>query len=260
MEINSEILKAYLEIGASGIAVIAIFMILFKFVKHILNDSDKKDKRIDKKDDSQDEKFTILLNTILEQNKQNQELLQKQLADLSASVINGVTRHTIDDKENDSLSQIETDINECLKRTLIKTNSSRVSLIRFHNGGRDMNGLSFLKMSMTNESVKLGLSSLMPEFQNVFRSFFSYLCDKLIKEGHCYIDDINELKNVDTTMYEFLFDRDVQSIYSVPITNKNNTVIGFIYIEFANHEDVNKEQVEHCLHDKKIRIETLLNF
>lgn len=260
MEINSELLKAYLEIGASGIAVIAIFMILYKLVKHFLGDSDKKDKRIDKKDDAQDDRFTLLLNTILEQNKQNQELLQKQLADLSAQVINGVTRHTIEDDENNSLSKIENDINECLKRTLVKTNSSRVSLIRFHNGGRDMNGLSFLKMSMTNESVKLGLSSLMPEFQNVFRSFFSYLCEKLISDGYCYVDDINTLKEVDTTMYEFLFSRDIKSIYSIPIENKNGTVIGFIYIEFTNGETVDKEQIEHCLHDKKIRIETLLNF
>ena len=123
-----------------------------------------------------------------------------------------------------------------------------------------MNGLSFLKMSMTNESVKLGLSSLMPEFQNVFRSFFAYLCEKLIKDGYCYVDDINTLKDVDTTMYEFLYSRDVQSIYSIPIENKNGTVIGFIYIEFTNGDNVDKEQVEHCLHDKKIRIETLLNF
>ena len=94
----------------------------------------------------------------------------------------------------------------------------------------------------------------------MFRSFFSYLCDRLIKEGHCYIDDINMLKDVDTTMYEFLFSRDVQSTYSIPIENKNGTVIGFIYIEFTNKMNVNKEQVEHCLHDKKIKIETLLSF
>ena len=260
MEISSELLKAYLEIGASGIAIVAIFMILFKLITHILNSIDRKDNKLDKKDENENECFNILLNTILEQNKQNQELLQKQLDELSAQVINGVTKHTIDDKENDSLSKIENDINECLKRTLVKTNSSRVSLIRFHNGGRDMNSLSFLKMSMTNESVKLGLSSLMPEFQNVFRSFFSYLCEKLINDGHCYVDDINILKEVDTTMYEFLFSRDIQSIYSIPIMNKNKTVIGFIYIEYTNREDVDKEQVEHCLHDKKIRIETLLNF
>ena len=255
-----DLAKGYIEIGMLGLSAILVISMLWFYFKYGLKKSDEKDKRIDKKDSLQDERFSELLNMILEQNKQNQELIQKQLSDLSTSVINGVTKHTIDDKENNSLSKIETDINECLKRTLIKTNSARVCLIRFHNGGRDMNGLSFLKMSMTNETVKLGLSSLMPEFQNMFRSFFSYLCDRLIKDGHCYVDNINILKEVDTTMYEFLFSRDIQSIYSIPISNKNGTVIGFIYIEFMNNSDVNFEQVEHCLHDKKIKIETLLNF
>ena len=255
-----DLIKSYIEIGMLGLSAILVISMLWFYFKQGLKKSDEKDKRIDKKDSLQDERFSELLNMILEQNRQNQELIQKQLSDLSTSVINGITKHTIDDKENNSLSKIENDINDCLKRTLIKTNSARVCLIRFHNGGRDMNGLSFLKMSMTNETVKLGLSSLMPEFQNMFRSFFSYLCDRLIKEGHCYINDINILKDVDTTMYEFLFSRDVQSIYSMPISNKNGTVIGFIYIEFTNNSDVNFEQVEHCLHDKKIKIETLLNF
>ncbi len=255
-----DLIKSYIEIGMLGLSAILVISMLWFYFKKGLEKSDEKDKRIDKKDDKQDERFSDLLNVLIEQNKQNQELIQKQLSDLSTTVINGVTKHTIGDDENNSLSKIEADINDCLKKTLIKTNSARVCLIRFHNGGRDMNGLSFLKMSMTNETVKLGLSSLIPEFQNLFRSFFSYLCDRLIKEGHCYIDDINMLKDVDTTMYEFLFSRDVQSTYSIPIENKNGTVIGFIYIEFTNKMNVNKEQVEHCLHDKKIKIETLLSF
>lgn len=254
-----DLVKMYTEIGMLGLSAIVVISMLWLFFKNTLNKSDEKDKRIDKKDDKQDDKFTELLNVIISQNKQNQDLLQKQLSDLSASVINGITTHTLDDEENNSLSKIEGDINDCLKRTLTKTKSGRVCLIRFHNGGRDMNGLSFLKMSMTNESVKLGLQSLMPEFQNMFRSFFSYLCDKLIKEGHCYVDDINMLKDVDTTMYEFLYSRDIQSIYSIPIENKNGTVIGFIYIEFTNISEIDKNQVEECLHDKKIKIETLLN-
>lgn len=254
-----DLVKMYTEIGMLGLSAIVVISMLWLFFKNTLNKSDEKDKRIDKKDDKQDDRFTELLNVIISQNKQNQDLLQKQLSDLSASVINGITTHTLDDEENNSLSKIEGDINDCLKRTLTKTKSGRVCLIRFHNGGRDMNGLSFLKMSMTNESVKLGLQSLMPEFQNMFRSFFSYLCDKLIKEGHCYVDDINILKDVDTTMYEFLYSRDIQSIYSIPIENKNGTVIGFIYIEFTNISEIDKNQVEECLHDKKIKIETLLN-
>ena len=255
-----DVVKVYTEIGMLGLSAVLVIIMLWLYFKKGFSVMDKKDKQLDRNNKIQDDRYTELLNIILEQNKQNQEMLQKQLLELSSSVINGVTKHTLEDDENNSLSKIEADINDCLKRVLNKTSSSRVCLVRFHNGGRDMNGLSFLKMSMTNESVKLGLSPLMPEFQNMFRSFFSYLCEKLISEGHCYVDDINILKDVDTTMYEFLFSRDIQSIYSIPISNKNNTVIGFIYVECSNNTEVNKAQIEDCLHDKKIRIETLLNF
>jgi len=254
------LIKSYIEIGMLGLSAVTVITMLWLYFKKGFSIIDKRDKQIDKNNKTQDDRYAELLNIILEQNKQNQEMLQKQLSELSSSVIKGVTGHVLPDDENNSLSKIESDINDCLKRALNKTGSSRVCLVRFHNGGRDMNGLSFLKMSMTNESVKLGLSSLMPEFQNMFRSFFSYLCEKLVEEGHCYVDNINILKDVDTTMYEFLYSRDIKSIYSIPILNKNNTVIGFIYIECANNTEVDRAQVEECLHDKKIKIETLLNF
>ena len=59
-------------------------------------------------------------------------------------------------------------------------------------------------------------------------------------------------------MYEFFQSRGIQAVYGVPISNSDDTVIGFIYIEFMDKNQINKNQVEHCLHDKKIKIETIL--
>ena len=248
----AEVSKVYLEVGILGLCAIFTIIISFLYLKEHLN-------RSNKNNDKQNEWYTSLLNTLIEQNKQNNEVITKELSDLAHSIVNGVTTHTLSSEENNSLSEIEGKMNECLKSVLVKSNASRVALVRFHNGGRDMNGLSFLKMSMTNEETALGVSPLMPEFQNMFRSFFSYWCEKLIKEGHCYIDDIETLKELDTTMYDYFRSRNVQAIYGIPITNNQNTVVGFIYIEFMDRTKVNKEQIKHCLHDKKIKIETLLN-
>ena len=44
------------------------------------------------------------------------------------------------------------------------------------------------------------------------------------------------------------------------ITNiKTNCVIGYMSIDFANNEHIDIEQVKHCLKDKKLKIEALLN-
>ena len=48
--------------------------------------------------------------------------------------------------------------------------------------------------------------------------------------------------------------------YAIAITNiKTNCVIGYMSIDFANNEHIDIEQVKHCLKDKKLKIEALLN-
>ena len=253
-----DLVKPYLEVGVVGLA--AIFLVLFailalrRFIEREKELIDNTNKHSNKSDARCDEMFK----TVIEQNQKNQELMQQQLKELTDHIINGVTTHTISAAENTALSEKESQINACLKRTQEKTNASRVVLVRFHNGGRDMNGLSFLKMSMTNECPGPGFAGISPDFQNLFRSFFSYLCESLIKEDKCYIPDIEILKQKDTTMYEYFLSRNVQALYSIAIKNNEGSIIGFIAIEFVNKKDVNMEQVEHCLHDKKIKIETIL--
>lgn len=267
--LSAEAIKAYIEIGIlglCGVLTVTMAYLYFKregkrqegFDKRTDKIIDKQDERIDKKDNNNQTNFNELLKVIIDQNRQNQELLQKQFVELQNNVVKGVTTHTLSPEENALLSDIDFNIKDCLKRTQLKTDATRVALVRFHNGGRDMNGLSFLKMSMTSEVPKPGVTAIQPEFQSVFRSFFSYWCQELMKNGYCYIDHTEDLKDIDSTMYEYFKSRDIESVYGIAIT-KNNTVYGYIYMEFTTFKDVDKAQVEHCLHDKKIKIETLLD-
>lgn len=201
-----------------------------------------------------------------EQNKQYQDMysemfdmLKKQNTMMTEKIINEITRHTITPEENVALSLIEDQINSCLKRVLEKCNASRVGLVRFHNGGRDMNRLSFLKMSVTNEIIKPGLKPLQPEFQNMFRSFFHWWCSELNDSGHCFIKDIEEIREKDPSMYEFLKSRGINSEFGIPIQSESGCIVGYIFIEYIDKDDVKFEQVQHCLADKKIKIETLMN-
>ena len=205
-------------------------------------------KRNNNKEDKKDDKIDDIVNRIQEQN----DLLVNE-------IIKGVTGHTLSNEENNMLTQVEIEINECLKRVQQKTNASRVSLIRYHNGNKGMDGLSFLKMSMTNECVKIGIQPIMQEFQNYFRSFLPYWIHQLDEKGKCYIDDIEDIKDIDANSYEYFRNRGVQAKYGIAVKNSEAYSIGFICIEYLDKNDVNKEQIEKCLLDKQIKIGTLLN-
>lgn len=205
-------------------------------------------KRNNNKEDKKDDKIDDIVNKIQEQNDM-----------LVNEIIKGVVGHTLSNEENNMLTQVEIQINDCLKRVQQKTNASRVSLIRYHNGNKGMDGLSFLKMSMTNECVKIGIQPIMQEFQNYFRSFLPYWIHQLDEKGKCYIDDIEDIKNIDANSYEYFKNRGVQAKYGIAVKNSEGYSIGFICIEYLDKNDVNKEQIEKCLLDKQIKIGTLLN-
>ena len=112
---------------------------------------------------------------------------------------------------------------------------------------------------MTNEVVKIGVQPFISEFQNQFRAMFSYWINEIDIKGYCNIENIEDMKLKDTSMYEFLKTRNIQAKFGIGIKNEENTTIGFICIEFLDKDNVNKEQVIKSLNNKKIKIETLLS-
>lgn len=245
-----------------GIGLTCVVVIIYVFISEYRVRKDVEAKKQVQKEKQEDQQFCvsmdkekaqqeIYMNLIENITKQNQLMVEK--------IINEVTHHTLSPEENTTLSLIEDQINSCLRRVLEKCNASRVGLVRFHNGGRDMNKLSFLKMSMTNEVVRPGVKPLQPEFQNMFRSFLHYWCSELSDAGYCDINDVEEVREKDPTVYEFMTNRDAQAVYGISLNRATGCVIGFIVIEFNDKSDVNLTQVKDCLYDKKIKIETLMN-
>ena len=187
------------------------------------------------------------------------KMFKMQQDKLFNKLIDGINNHTLSKEENEKISKIEAEIQNILKESLYETQSARVSFVRYHNGGRGLNRLSFLKMSMTNEVVKIGVQPFMPEFQNQFRAMFSYWTNEIDTKGYCNIENIEDLKIKDTSMYEFLKTRNIQAEFGIGIKNEENTTIGFICIEFLDKDNVSKEKVIKSLQNKKIKLETLLH-
>lgn len=126
--------------------------------------------------------------------------------------------------------------------------------------GKDLSGLSFLKMSIRNEIDAPGVKSLRPDFQNVFRNTLAYWCNEILTANYCFIDNVEDMKDVDAGMYDFMISRGVKSKYGISIKNSNGILIGFICIEYMIEYPISVKEISKILQVNKTRIEALLNF
>ena len=189
----------------------------------------------------------VFIFMIKKQSKSYDELLKKVLS-----------QHTIE--KDIELSRVEEEIELTLKNLIRSTDSARAFLIRFHNGGHDLTGVSFLKMSMTNEIVRTGIAPLQPHFKDQFRSSFHWWVNELSKCNVLHLKNTDELKEVDFAMYTFFKERGVKSAHSIALRDKDNNIVGFVGVEYMKDIDISNEQIEHCLRDKTLKIETILSF
>lgn len=233
-----EIVKSLSDVG---VLVMCAALIIWQ----VIND------RIGQKK-NQDSLKNFLGETVRNLEEQNKMMLGQIIKKVDAG-------HMISDEEDNNISKIEKELEMYLTEILEKTNANRASLFRYHNGGKDYNGRSFLRMSMTNEVVKCGTALIQPQSQNIFRSMFYYLIRSLEDNGYDFIDDVEDIKNTDTGFYRYLRDFDIKAKYSVALYGFTGKIIGFISIDFANKEDTNIEKIKDCLENKKVKIETLLN-
>lgn len=218
---------------------------------------DKRQKRYDELlnnlEKKTDDLYDILLEGQKESDKRYQELVNKVLNDARQP-------HILSEEENKRMTKIDEEIDLFLDRALNASNASRVDLVKYHNGGNDMLGNSILKMSMSNEKCAAGVIHLINSFQNQLRSSFAYWIKELNEKGYCFIEDIEDIKNIDNSIYQYMKQTGVKAKYGVAITNNaTGVVIGYLCMDFLNKDDVNLEQVKYCLDDKRKKIETLLN-
>lgn len=166
------------------------------------------------------------------------------------------TIHT--EEEDIKATVMEEHIDIQLEKLLELTKADRSYLVRYHNGGRDLNGNSFLKMSMSNEKNGVGISSMQTEFKDRFRSMFGWLINKLEKEDKVLINDIIEIQDVDNNTYQFFSDRSIKKFYAIAIRSESKVVIGYIGLEYIVNRKKDKEEINKLLLEYKNKIEMLL--
>ena len=267
------IVQAYIELGILGLlAVIFIFLVIIAFGRKGKDDDWKKAK-IDKKDEIlESDKQTInkqlqeLTKIILTQNeemrkieKERQDSQNKVNEKLASKIIDGVIYHIPSQEENSKLTNVNIDIDTILQDILLETNASRVSVVQYHNGGKGINKQAFLKMSMTNEKIQLGVKPFIQDFKDQFRSVLGYFVNEINTKGFCYINNVDDILYKDVGMYEFMKNRGIESKYGYAIHNTEGNVVAFICVEFIDKVKADESVVNNSLKEHYREVERLLN-
>ena len=254
----SETFKAYLEVGILGLCSILVIVTSWLNFKKLQENSDKNNDKIDKKDTNLESNFNDLLKLLQQQNQEYQEQQIKNNEILINNIVNGIINHVPSPEENDKLMKVSSQIDNILQEILMETGASRACLVQYHNGVKGINKQSFLKMSMTNEQVQLGIKPMISDFKEQFRSVLSYFVNEIQDTGFCYIDDAESLKEVDSSMYEFLKARNIQAKYGCAI-RKDDIIIGFICIEYTDKYKARQDLITQSFENKQKVVETLLS-
>lgn len=168
--------------------------------------------------------------------------------------------HVLTEEEDREALQIDRAIDDYLKQMIINTKATRAFVVRYHNGGRDMAAVPFLKCSITNEITNAGVKPIMSEFQNQFRSIMAGVCDEIDRKGYSYITQTERSELIDPATIELMKDRGIREMYCRALRNSNNYIIGLIAVTFMtdNQEKPNEEIIDLCLKDKSQKISALL--
>lgn len=181
----------------------------------------------------------------------------KQLFD----AILGKETHVLTEEEDRLAKHIEKSITAELQEITNTLQPTRTLLVRYHNGGKDMNGISFLKLSVTNECTNRGVAPVMKEYQNQFRSSINEVCFEIDKNGYMNIPSKESIKEKDRGTYDLMVAKHVRSTYNYALRNATGYIIGFIsiiyYEDNATIEDI--DTIKQVMSDKATEISTLLS-
>lgn len=262
----SEIVDLISKVGFP-IVCAALFIIIFIINYNKSNKSNEKNEETISNKDNQisnlvktmKDQYEDTIEMLQEQNKHTIEIIQNQNDSLVKEIVHGISTHTMSDEDTKRFSEIDDEINNYLVRTQKATDSDRVAVMMYHNGGNDALGNPFPRMSMRYEQCRPGVPRIMDSMKGMFKSYLHELCNLMDNKQYVEISNIDHIKEVYPGLYDFLGERGIRAMFSIALRNKNGVTNGFLFIEYSSPNSVNIEQVRNCLHDKQLKIEVLIN-
>lgn len=230
-----EIIQAIINYGITPVIfglVVWIIIYLIKENKKRSEELTKEKERLDKKEEEQGEKMALIIKGILETHKEV---------------------HT--KEEEDKNRRVNSYIDMQLDELVTETGANRAYVFLYHNGGHDITGRGFQKMSISNESVDLNTVPIMGSYQNIPRTMFPTVFNTLSDENVYYILNVEDIKKTDAAFYQLLLTHGVKSALIHGIKrDMDGMVLGFVVLEFIGAECKALEETKENLELKTMKI------
>ena len=203
----------------------------------------------------------IFLWLVIKNNKKQEEFNEKLFKAILDQIKNCSGGHVLTPEEDTVAIKIDKALASYLQTAVTDLGASRAFIARYHNGGKDMNSISFLKVSITNEAVNRGYKPIMSDFQNQFRAMVGYPINLIDTTGHCIVRNLDEIKDADIGTYELLKARKVRSFYCHKITNEDGYVVGALCILYNNDnkKEENPDNIDKYISHMAEQISAVLN-
>jgi hypothetical protein len=124
---------------------------------------------------------------------------------------------------------ISSHITKILSDLLIDTQGDRALLLEFSNGNSNLVGLPFLFLSATIECLNDGVSSVAHLYQRINVSLFAKFLENLEDKGYFYFNDIEDIKDNYSIIYNLMKPNSVKSGLFYSIYGVDDT-LGFIVV------------------------------
>ena len=187
----------------------------------------------------------------LEQNAQQEERFSKMLEQVIRQMSGGVPHSNVEEEDNRRVNNF---IDSQLSCLIQEEKANRSYVFMYHNGGKDMAGRSFQKMSITNEMVDAITVPIMSGFQNVPRSMFPTLFKTLVSQDAYDIENIEDIEETDPVLNQMMKTHGVKTAFIRGIKRADGMVLGFIVIEYVSTECVDIQKAKDNLEKKALKI------
>lgn len=229
-----EIVDSIIEYGSTPVLIAALVFIVIWFARYLKDISDKQQEASQRSEERTTELFKMI----------------KEVGDN--------TKHTHpvpEEEENRRCNDLVMSSLNCLRE---KSGANRVSCFIYHNGGYSVTGRSFQKMSMLYEVVDGKTISVMNSFQNVPRTMFFTLTQKLSEQGRYDISDIEDIKETDAITYQTFYARGAKAAYCGVIKDSRKNILGFIVVEYTVDKCDDEEKTKNLIKNKVEKISAAL--
>ena len=221
-----DIIKFISEYGILHVLIgVLIYILLLMYMKSSKR-KDKAEEAAQKEEEKQNE-----LKREMERKKADSERDAKMF-DMIKDLIHPT--HTVEEQTNDL--KRNTFIGQQLE-CLINEGADRAYMFTFHNGGVDVLGRGFLKMSMSQEAIAENIAPIMAKYLNMPRMLFPTLYNELNKQDAYNVDNIEDIKKKDPFTYQFLVEHGAHTAMFRAIKREDGLVIGFVGMEYIQRPD-----------------------